>query len=282
MAGFGSALREQRIADALARYRGERLVGGDDATDDARTASPHRARERPGVARRGGALDAARTRLAAAMTPALAVGRPALQGSGVTRCALRRHAQGHAAAVRRVPGHAVAQPGPNAVERDEAAAWLATWVAAAATARPGLSLDDLTHCIVAEAALAHAPLIAPRGDTPPRCTRAGGRRRDRYPVDTRRARRDALRLPVRPRLAPIDAAPRVATERKAAMHRQPRHRRPTCTAMPHDPDTDRWPAWPRPSADAAPLLWLQALRRQVWRWQRLAVRQRGTASRVWC
>lgn len=122
------------------------------------------------LAVRGGAFDEARAQLAAAMTLALAVGRPALQWSGVTCFALLLHAQGHAAAARRVLAHAVAEPGLNAVERDEAAAWLATWALSGEDPRPwpGPGLDDLAHRIVAEAALAHAPLVALLGDTPPR------------------------------------------------------------------------------------------------------------------
>ena len=118
----------------------------------------------------GAALDEARAQLAAATTLALAVDRPTLLWSGVTCFALLLHAQGHAAAACSLLRHAVAQPGMNAVERDEAAAWLGAWAAAGATARPwpGLSLDDLAHRIVAEAALAHAPLIALLGGTPPR------------------------------------------------------------------------------------------------------------------
>lgn len=65
------------------------------------------------------------------------------------------------------------------------------------------------------------------------------------------------------------------------MHRRPNPHRPRSTALPHDGDAHRLPALPRPSADAATRLW-QALRRHVWRWQRLAVPQRGTATRVWC
>ncbi len=66
------------------------------------------------------------------------------------------------------------------------------------------------------------------------------------------------------------------------MHRRPVPHRSNFTALPRDADAHRLPARPRPSAGTATLLWLQALRRHLWRWQRLAAPRRGTATRVWC
>jgi predicted ATPase/DNA-binding SARP family transcriptional activator len=126
-------------------------------------------------AMRRGDLDMARTQLSAAMSLALAIGRPSLQLAGVACFAQLLAAMDRVDCAASVLRFAAGHPAIAAPERDAALAQLAAWRADGAASAagvtgvagvadverwPGLSLDELAHRIVAEAGVAHAPLVA--------------------------------------------------------------------------------------------------------------------------
>jgi predicted ATPase/DNA-binding SARP family transcriptional activator len=113
------------------------------------------------VAIRRGDVEAARTALAAGLETALPLGMPSLNiGAAVTFAELL-DATGEAALARRLLAFATAHPLTSAPDRDEISAQLAQWGRRPGDDRPwpGVELDELLQRIVAEAGLAHAPLI---------------------------------------------------------------------------------------------------------------------------
>jgi tetratricopeptide (TPR) repeat protein len=104
-------------------------------------------------------LEAARAELAGGLEIAIAVGRPQLLLMGVGAFARLLEAQGERACAHRVMAFAAAHPATDVAERKDLRARLAAWDGHTGGDWPGLGLDELVHRVVAEAGLAHAPLI---------------------------------------------------------------------------------------------------------------------------
>ena len=120
------------------------------------------------VAIRRGDADAARAALAGGLEAALPLGMPSLNiGAAVTFAELL-DATGEAALARRLLAFAIAHPLTSAPDRDEISAQRAQWGRRPGDDLPwpGVELDELLRRIVAEAGLAHAPLIALLHGTP--------------------------------------------------------------------------------------------------------------------
>ncbi|MES2957753.1 MAG: tetratricopeptide repeat protein [Pseudomonadota bacterium] len=114
------------------------------------------------VAIRRGDAGAARVALAAGLESALPLGMPSLNiGAAVTFAELL-DATGEAALARRLLAFAIAHPLTSAPDRDEISAQLAQWGRHPGDDLPwpGVELNELLQRIVAEAGLAHAPLIS--------------------------------------------------------------------------------------------------------------------------
>ncbi|HSW04086.1 ATP-binding protein [Aquabacterium sp.] len=114
------------------------------------------------IVTRQGALGEARTLLADAAEVTLTLGMQSVKPSVMMAFAELLDAQGHARTARRVLGFAAAEPSLSAPDRDEL---LAAWTRrrppqTADPPWPGWPLSELMQRIVAEAPLAHAPLIA--------------------------------------------------------------------------------------------------------------------------
>ena len=114
------------------------------------------------LAVRRGELDTARRLLADAAALALAVGAQSIKPSALLALAELLEAQGQPGPARRVLGFAAGEPSLSAPDRDELmAAWARRAVPAVADPPwPGWSLTELLQRVTAEAAQAHAPLIA--------------------------------------------------------------------------------------------------------------------------
>jgi predicted ATPase/DNA-binding SARP family transcriptional activator len=120
------------------------------------------------VAARRGELDRARTLLADATSQALALGLESVKAGVVLAFAELLDAQGQPGAARRVLGFAAGEASLSAPDRDEL---MAAWTRRAPTAPgapadppwPGWRFPELLRRIAADAAQAHAPLIAALG-----------------------------------------------------------------------------------------------------------------------
>ena len=95
-------------------------------------------------------------------TAALPLGMPSLNIGAVVCLAELLDTQGEGVLARRLLAFTIAHPMTNAPDRDEVGAMLAGWGRRAGdeVPWPGITLDELLQRIVAEAPLAHAPLIA--------------------------------------------------------------------------------------------------------------------------
>jgi hypothetical protein len=118
--------------------------------------------QRARLAARRRDLPAARAELAEAMTLATSIRSPSLLVSGAIVWAEVLQAQGESECARRVLAFAVEQPAMQPLLRQSLRARLAEGQPPAAEPPPwpSLTLDELSHRLVAEAPLEHAPLIA--------------------------------------------------------------------------------------------------------------------------
>jgi tetratricopeptide (TPR) repeat protein len=114
------------------------------------------------LALRRGNLPAARSDLAGSLEIAISVGRLSLQLAGVSCFAEVLEAQGESDCAQRILSFAADHHSTSAAQRAEIRERLAQWrpAASAASAWPGLELDELVHRIVVESNIAHAALIA--------------------------------------------------------------------------------------------------------------------------
>ena len=106
--------------------------------------------------------DAARRALAEGLDAAIALGLPWLKAAALLAFAEHLEAQAEAGCASRVLAFAAEQPSTSALDRDRFRAHLERpgAPASANAAWPGIGFDELLHRIVAEAELAHAPMIA--------------------------------------------------------------------------------------------------------------------------